>query len=72
MPQIIHVDANTATREGILTIVDRDGAVVLENALSIAQVAAILTELEPYFAGTEPFDDELVGGLCCACAGNCC
>ena len=61
MPKISHLDANRATREEILTIVDRDGAVILENALSPAQVAAILSELGPYIAGTEPFDDEFVG-----------
>ena len=61
MPQISHIDANTATRKEILRVVDRDGAVVLENALSTAQVGAILTELEPFITGTEPFDDEFVG-----------
>jgi ectoine hydroxylase-related dioxygenase (phytanoyl-CoA dioxygenase family) len=61
MTQITHLDANTANREEILTIVDRDGAAILENALSTEQVAAILAELEPYIAGTEPFDDEFVG-----------
>ncbi len=63
MIQISRLDAAGSTRDEILSIVDRDGAVVLENALSSEQIAAILAELEPFIAGTEPFDDEFVGKL---------
>ena len=61
MTQITHLDANTATRDEILEVVDREAAVILENALTASQVGAILQELEPYIAGTEPFDDDFVG-----------
>ena len=38
MTQITHLDASTATRDTILKVVDREAAVILENALTASQV----------------------------------
>jgi ectoine hydroxylase-related dioxygenase (phytanoyl-CoA dioxygenase family) len=61
MTQLTHLDAQSASRDGILEVIDQDAAVILENALTASQVESILEELEPYIAGTEPIDHEFVG-----------
>jgi len=63
MTELVHLDARSAQREMILSIIDRDAAVILENALTQGQVDAILSELEPFIAGTEPIQDDFVGRL---------
>jgi hypothetical protein len=61
MTELVHLDARSAPRDEILSILDRDAAVILDRALTHAQVDAILAELEPFIAGTEPFQDDFVG-----------
>ncbi|MFK7895751.1 MAG: phytanoyl-CoA dioxygenase family protein [Myxococcota bacterium] len=61
MPEVLRFDARSAKAEEILPILDADAAVILENALTQVQVDAILEELEPFIAGTAPFDDDFVG-----------
>lgn len=63
MTRLIRLDARSAKSDEILPILDRDGALILEDALTATQVAAILAELEPFIAGTRPFDDDFVGRL---------
>ena len=63
MTELVHLDARTAKRDEILSIVDRDAAVILDHALTRAQVDAILAELAPFIAATAPFDDDLIGRL---------
>ncbi|MBW2423508.1 MAG: phytanoyl-CoA dioxygenase family protein [Deltaproteobacteria bacterium] len=61
MTELVHLEARDAGSEEILAAIDRDGALVVENALDAGTVAAILSELEPFIAGTEPFQDDFVG-----------
>ncbi|HPG27201.1 MAG: phytanoyl-CoA dioxygenase family protein [Spirochaetaceae bacterium] len=61
MSDLVHLDARTARVEDILPILDRDAALVLENALDPGAASAILRELAPFIAGTRPFDDDFVG-----------
>lgn len=63
MSELSHFDAAGVSDESILEAVDRDGAVILENAISPTQIDAILEEVEPFIAGTAPFDDDFVGRL---------
>jgi ectoine hydroxylase-related dioxygenase (phytanoyl-CoA dioxygenase family) len=58
---IVHLDARTARVEEIVAVIDRDGAIILDRALTPAQVDAILSELEPFIAGTAPIPDDFVG-----------
>jgi ectoine hydroxylase-related dioxygenase (phytanoyl-CoA dioxygenase family) len=58
---LTHLDAQSTSRDEILEVIDRDAAVILEDALTPNQVESILEELEPYIAGTEPIDHEFVG-----------
>ncbi len=61
MAELTRLDARTASRDEILQALDRDAAVVLENALAPSQVDAILAELDPYIEGTTPIEDDFVG-----------
>jgi Phytanoyl-CoA dioxygenase (PhyH) len=61
MTDLAHLDSRTAAHDEILAILDRDAALILDHALSSPQVDAILAELEPFIAGTAPFDDDFVG-----------
>jgi len=61
MPGLTRLDAGTASLDEILAAIDRDAALILENALSPTQVDGILTELEAHIAGTAPIEDDLVG-----------
>src|SRR4029453_18952287 len=63
MTELVHLDGRTAQRDEILAIIDRDAAVILDHALTHAQIDAILAELEPFIAGTEPFPDDFIGRL---------
>jgi ectoine hydroxylase-related dioxygenase (phytanoyl-CoA dioxygenase family) len=50
-----------AVLDEVLAILDRDGAVILEDALSASRIRSILDEIAPFIAGTAPFDDDFVG-----------
>ena len=51
----------TAKTHEILEILDRDGAVILENFLTSERVDRILEELGPYIGGTKPVGDDFAG-----------
>ena len=59
--ELTRLDAGSADAADLVDHLDRDGGVILENALGEGQVDAILSELEPFIEGTAPFDDEFVG-----------
>lgn len=63
MPELIHFDARRAEPDELVEVLDRDAALILDHALAGAQVDAILSEVEPFIAGTKPFDDDFVGRL---------
>ena len=60
MRELLRFDAAEVTSDDILAGLDTDGGVILENALGLPQVDAILRELDPYIDGTRPFDDDFV------------
>ncbi len=61
MQELTRLNGRSATSETILEVLRRDHAVILENVLDPSQVGAIVSELKPFIAGTEPFDDDFVG-----------
>jgi len=61
MTELIHLDARCASADEIVAALDRDGALILDHALSPGQVDSILAEVAPFIAGTKPFDDDFVG-----------
>lgn len=61
MAELIRLNAQEANREAILQAIDRDGALILEGAMSATSVDSLLREIEPFVAGTVPFDDDFVG-----------
>jgi ectoine hydroxylase-related dioxygenase (phytanoyl-CoA dioxygenase family) len=61
MKELIRMNGREANSEAILEVFRRDHAVILENLLEPSQIDAIIAELEPFIAGTEPFDDDFVG-----------
>ena len=63
MGELVRLDARSADAGEIVAHLDRDGALILEHALAPAQVDAILAELAPFIAGTEPIQDDFVGRL---------
>jgi len=63
MTELARLDARSAQPDQILSILDRDAAVVLEHGITETQVDTILSELEPFIAGTEPMQDDFVGRL---------
>jgi ectoine hydroxylase-related dioxygenase (phytanoyl-CoA dioxygenase family) len=60
MPRLQHLPAATPT-EAVKAVLDRDGALVLDDALSPAQADALAAELAPYVAATEPGRDVFSG-----------
>ena len=61
MVELTHFDARKAKPEEIVSVLDRDGGVILEHALALACADAILEELAPFIESTAPFDDDFVG-----------
>lgn len=59
-PQMTTLAASVKTDE-ILEVLDRDGAVILENFLAPERVDRILEELGPYIGGTTPVGDDFAG-----------
>jgi len=52
---------NTATKEEILSIINRDGAVIVKDVLSGAEVEQVLNETMPYIDATTPGSDQFSG-----------
>ena len=59
--QLVTAHVGDPTTDEIIEILDRDAAIVLRGAIDDSTIDAILSELDPYIAGTIPFDDEFVG-----------
>ena len=62
MPALDRLAANTTVDE-VLHALERDGAVIIEKAISAAQVEVLGGELRPFIDDTGLIDDELVGRL---------
>jgi ectoine hydroxylase-related dioxygenase (phytanoyl-CoA dioxygenase family) len=60
MAELTRCDAATEPDE-LVRIVQTEGALVLENAVSVEQVDRTLEELMPYVEATPPGDDEFTG-----------
>jgi ectoine hydroxylase-related dioxygenase (phytanoyl-CoA dioxygenase family) len=60
MPELTHLSAD-APAEEIVAILERDGAVILDDALSGPQVDALVAELRPYVEATAPGRDSFTG-----------
>ena len=60
MTQLIRLDANAAPDE-IRSIIASDGALILEDLLTPAEVEQLVEEVTPYVAATKPGSDEFSG-----------
>jgi ectoine hydroxylase-related dioxygenase (phytanoyl-CoA dioxygenase family) len=60
MPSLQHLPADSSA-ETIAAILDADGALILDNVISPAQVAAVTEELNPYIEATPVGRDKFTG-----------
>lgn len=60
MPKLETLPANSST-EDILTVLRRDGALILKDALTPAEVAQVMNEIKPYVEATEYGRDDFTG-----------
>jgi hypothetical protein len=60
MPQLVHLPADTPAEE-VTAILTRDGALILDDALPLAELDALVAELTPYVEATEPGRDTFSG-----------
>ena len=60
MTQLSRLEANSAAEE-IVSIIQSDGAPILENVLSEKQVERVLEEIMPYVEATKPGSDDFSG-----------
>lgn len=60
MPSLVHLPADAAAGQ-IASILERDGALILDDALPLAQVDALTAELRPFVEATEPGRDVFSG-----------
>lgn len=60
MPSLVHLPADAPTAE-IMAVLDRDGALILDNALAAADVDALVAELSPYVEATPTGRDSFTG-----------
>lgn len=60
MPTLTRLRANAAI-DDVLSVIERDGAVILENALTAAGVAQVLEEILPYVEATATGRDDFSG-----------
>lgn len=62
MPEVkLQTLANTASTADILEVIHKDGAVILENVLTEAEVAKFRQELDPYMEATAEGQDDFSG-----------
>lgn len=61
MPEIETLEFGTSSVDELLAVVDRDGAVIVRDAMTTAEVATTVRELDPFIAGTGLVDDPLIG-----------
>lgn len=60
MPHLVHLPAD-APLETILPVLERDGALILDDLIDAAAVEALNAELAPYVAATRPGQDGFSG-----------
>lgn len=60
MPNLIHLPADTPTDE-IMSVLDRDGALILDDVISAADAETFREELRPYVEATRPGQDSFTG-----------
>lgn len=60
MPSLQHLAADTRI-DDIMAVLDRDGALILDDLMTPQQVDALQTELRPYVEATEPGRDIFTG-----------
>jgi hypothetical protein len=60
MPELIHLPADAPTAE-VMSVLARDGALILDDALPAAAVDALVGELRPYVEATPTGSDSFTG-----------
>lgn len=60
MPDLIHLPADAATDE-IMSVLNRDGALILDDVISAAAADQFREELRPYVEATRPGQDSFTG-----------
>lgn len=60
MPELAHLSAEAAAAD-VVRILERDGALILDDAIPVAQVEALVAELRPYVEATAPGRDTFTG-----------
>lgn len=60
MPDLVHLPADAATDE-IMAVLDRDGALILDDVISADEADAFRAELRPYVEATRPGQDSFTG-----------
>lgn len=60
MPALRHLPADAAVAE-IMAVLDRDGALILDNVIDAATADALHAELKPYVDATQPGQDTFSG-----------
>lgn len=60
MPALTHLAADAPAAE-VLAVLDRDGALILDDVLPEAEVDALVAELRPYVEATPPGRDSFTG-----------
>ncbi len=60
MPELQTLPASAST-DDILAVVNRDGAVILKDVLSAAEITRFRNELDPYMDATEDGQDDFSG-----------
>lgn len=60
MPSLEHLPA-TAPLEAVKAVLDRDGALILDDLITAAEADAVLTQLKPWIDATEPGRDGFSG-----------
>ena len=60
MPNLTHLPADAPIDE-IMAVLDRDGALILDDVLSIGEADAFREELRPYVEATQPGRDTFTG-----------
>ncbi|MBL8554279.1 MAG: phytanoyl-CoA dioxygenase family protein [Phenylobacterium sp.] len=60
MPELVHLSADAPSAE-IMAVLERDGALILDDALPAADVDALVAELTPYVEATPAGKDSFTG-----------
>jgi hypothetical protein len=60
MPALTHLPADAPAAE-VVAVLERDGALILDDALPIPEVDALVAELRPYVEATAPGRDSFTG-----------